>query len=106
MNMEQKVIEELSKDLGIELRDAPTIEAFTLALSRHIDWLVQHDFNRLLSILYRVDVSEKLLKEKLREHPGEASLIIARLLIERQLQKNVSKGKPGATGNIPEDERW
>ncbi|MET0299045.1 MAG: hypothetical protein ABW036_04765, partial [Flavitalea sp.] len=39
-------------------------------ISREINRLINSDFNLLLSILYRLDVSEVKLKEMLRENPG------------------------------------
>jgi hypothetical protein len=59
------------------------------ALAAHIEDIIQKDFNRLLHILYRVDVSEEKLKKALSENKGNlpAGEIIAHLLIERQIQK-------------------
>ncbi len=53
-----------------------------------VNELIQQDFNRLLHILYRVDVDEDRLKKELRQHPDQdAAEIITDLLIERQLKK-------------------
>ena len=61
-----------------------------------IDDLIQNDFNRLLSILYRVDISEEKLKLKLAEHKNRnipSAEIIANLLIEREEEKIKSREK-------------
>ena len=61
-----------------------------------IDDLIQNDFNRLLSILYRVDISEEKLKLKLAEHKDRnipSAEIIANLLIEREEEKIMSREK-------------
>ena len=61
-----------------------------------IDDLIRNDFNRLLSILYRVDISEEKLKQKLaqsKESTIPSAEIIAHLLIEREQEKIVSRAK-------------
>lgn len=59
-----------------------------------IDDLIQNDFNRLLNVLYRVDISEEKLKRKLAEHKeskAPTAEIIANLLIEREKEKIISR---------------
>lgn len=58
-------------------------------LARYLDRLIQSDFNSLLSILYRIDVSEEKVKKALAENKDKlpAAQIIAQLLIEREIQK-------------------
>ncbi|CAI9686897.1 hypothetical protein EAVNVH72_03526 [Elizabethkingia anophelis] len=64
-------------------------EAKFEALAHYLDELIQSDFNRLLSILYRIDVSEEKVKKALAENKDKfpAGQIIAVLLIERETQK-------------------
>jgi|SRR5690242_2373792 hypothetical protein len=53
-----------------------------------INDLINHDFNALLQLLYRIDVSEKKLKLLLKENQHhDAASIIADEIIMRQLQK-------------------
>ncbi len=61
-----------------------------------IDDLIRNDFNRLVSILYRVDISETKLKQKLAENTDNtipAAETIARLFIEREAEKILSREK-------------
>ena len=65
-------------------------------LVNFIDDLIQNDFNRLVSILYRVDISEQKLKLKLAENKDSnvrSAEIIANLLIEREQEKIRSREK-------------
>ena len=64
-------------------------------LTQFIDHLIQTDFNRLLSILYRVDISEEKLKSKLAESKDQqfSSRIIAQMLIDREVEKIASRAK-------------
>ena len=57
-------------------------------LIEYINHLLLHDFNGLVQVLYRVDVSEQKLKELLQKNPAtDAAVIITDLLIERQEEK-------------------
>jgi hypothetical protein len=77
-------------------------------LAEKINELLLHDFSRLVSILYRVDVNESKLKALLKQNPGtDAGLLIADLLIERQLEKKRSREKFRSSGQeIDENEKW
>ncbi|QOW09206.1 hypothetical protein Q73A0000_01955 [Kaistella flava (ex Peng et al. 2021)] len=70
-------------------------EQFEVLVS-FIDDLIRNDFNRLLSILYRVDISEQKLKQKLAENKEttvRSAEIIAQLLIDREEEKIISRAK-------------
>lgn len=76
-------------------------------LAEAVNYLLNHNFEKLVSILYRIDVNETKLKTVLKENPGEdAGKIIADLIIERQLQKIKSRKETNSNNNIPEDEKW
>jgi len=70
--------------------------------------LINKDFDRLLQLLYRVDVSEQKLRKMLSDFPAaDAAGIISNLLLERQLQKIKSRREHAQRDeNIPEDEKW
>ena len=59
-----------------------------------IDYLLSHDFEKLLWILYRVDVNETKAKEMLVQHSAEnPAEILADLVIEREMQKAITRIK-------------
>ena len=63
-------------------------------LAEEINQLILVNFERLVQLLYRIDVSEMKLKILLKENPNQdAGKIIASLIIERQLQKIKSKNE-------------
>ena len=66
------------------------------------------DFNHLIQVLYRIDVSETKLKQVLKDNPNEdAGKIIARLIIERQQQKMISRNSFKNSGeDIDGEEKW
>lgn len=87
MNIKADLINELYKTFDISLA-AGTPDMLETELALYINDLIEKDFQRLVSILYRVDVDEDKLKRFLKEENGkDAALIIARLIIERQSQK-------------------
>ncbi len=72
-----------------------------------INYLLIHDFARLVQTLYRVDVNEARLKQLLQEHPQtDAAVLIADLLMERQEEKLKTKSSFPYNDTIPEDEKW
>ena len=77
-------------------------------LSAYINELINHDFERLVSLLYRLDVDEKKLRSLLSHQPGiNAGDNIAALIIERQLQKIKSRKENRRDKNdIGQEERW
>ena len=82
-------------------------DLFRKELAAYIHLLINNDFEKLISILYRLDVSEKKLKKLLAEKTaGDAGILIADAIIERQLQKITSRKKHSSNKDIPEEEKW
>ena len=77
-------------------------------LIERINQLINGDFNRLIQILYRIDINEARLKELLETLKAtDAAEIIADLVIERQLQKLKSRQQFRQRDNdISEEEKW
>jgi len=90
-------------DLKLEAYDA--IPALESALAVYINELILHHFDRLIQLLYRIDVSEPKLKLLLKENPGQdAGLLIARMIIERQLKKIETRKQ--FRGGESGEEKW
>lgn len=107
MNMEalkQEIILLTSADLS----KCSTEAEMGKNLAAFINDLINRDFDALVQLLYRIDISEEKLKKLLRENPGEnAGDIIARLIIERQLQKAESRKRYGTGDTSASDEmKW
>ena len=58
-------------------------------LAVYINELIDKDFNKLVNLLYRIDISEEKLKLALQneDKKNSSGKTIAKLIIERQLQK-------------------
>lgn len=67
------------------------IRKWTILLTPEVEKLIREDFNELLNILYRIDVSESKLNTALKnQNPEESSaMIISKLIVERQFQKMI-----------------
>lgn len=74
---------------GINPEDKNDIIDLEKALVAYLNNLVNQDFNLLISILYRVDISEEKVVLALSENLEKetAGITLARLIIQRQKEK-------------------
>jgi hypothetical protein len=92
--VEKELIPLLNKDINTNFPDHITTDELKNELSDFINDLIQKDFQKLVSILYRVDVDETKLKRILKEQADkDAAVIIANLILERELQKIETRKK-------------
>lgn len=106
--MDEKIWQqEIIHIIGYDIKATDDV-AFKNRLAVIINELINKDFDRLVGILYRLDVNEQKLKELLAQNQlSDAGLIIAESIIERQKQKMASRKKfSGSATDIPEDEKW
>jgi hypothetical protein len=86
---------------------ASTSDDLFHALSNRLKSMINDDFAGLLQLLYRIDISEDKLRNLISiELDKPASEVIAHLIIERQLQKVVSRKTFKSSADIPDDEKW
>ena len=70
-------------------------------LIAYINDCIQHDFNKLVQLLYRIDVSEEKLKYILQLNPNEdAAKLIAAIIIERLAATKAARASFSRTGKI------
>ena len=77
-------------------------------LSVAINEMILSDFDKLVMLLYRLDINETKLRKILNENPSQdAGNMIADLIIERQLEKIKSRQQfSQRDNNISEEEKW
>jgi len=69
--------------------------------------LINHDFNALVTLLYRVDVSEQKLRQQLQENPdADAAVLITDLIMERQYRKQQTRQQNPSPKDDTGEERW
>jgi len=89
-----ELVQILNQKIGIDLPGNIDTDELHAALRGVINDLIQHDFQRLVSVLYRVDIEENKLKKILKEQQGtDAAEIITSLIIERERQKIETRKK-------------
>jgi uncharacterized protein YwgA len=104
----QDIIPLLNKEMSLQLPVQITMEELEQELTNHINHLINTDFEKLIYYLYRIDVNETKMKKLLQQEEGvNAAQLIARLIIDRQLQKIKSRAEHRADAVDNEDaERW
>ena len=107
MNEKESIlISELSHNLEIDLPEKRSMEELKLFLSGYISHLISNNPDKLVSILSRVDVSEKLLKANLQNQEENASNIMAEMIIERQMEKIKTRERYRSSDDVSDDEKW
>ena len=83
-----QLVQQVNKEMAIELSEKISLEELHNQLAIHVNNLIINNFEQLVNLLYRIDVSEVKIKSFLsRQNSENAGNIIASLIIERQLQK-------------------
>jgi len=104
--LQPKVISDISSSLEIDLSTKESSDEIRSALADRINYLITNDFNKLVAILYRIDISEKLLKRKLEIEEKDAGAIIAEMIIERQIEKSKTKEQFRTDENTSSEDKW
>lgn len=105
---EPLLIAAINNEMGMQLTPQLSFEEMRLQLQQAVNAMITGNFQQLVNILYRIDVNERKLKYLLQENVGEdAAVIIADLIIERQLQKIASRRQFGQQpNNTGDEEKW
>jgi hypothetical protein len=102
-----ELIPVINESLELFLPPDISLKELKEKLAVQINHLINHDFQKLVTLLYRVDVNENKMRRLLEEKEGEnASGLIADLIIERQLQKIESRKNSSKDDSIPDEEKW
>lgn len=98
----------ISREMEIAITEpAASLDDLRILLAEKFNELIKKDFNGLIQLLYRIDISEEKLKQTLKENKGKNSgELLAEMTIERQLQKIQSRQQYKRDENISDDEKW
>jgi len=78
----------------LPVKSNPSIQELHKYLTIAIGSMLDREFNKLLNLLYRVDIEESLVAEVLHaENPSEVASELARLVIDREMKKVESRKK-------------
>ena len=104
---DKNIVSALRISMDIDLKEGVSMGELKNIIADHVNLLISTNFNKLISLLYRLDINESKLKQLLADSPGEdAGMIIAELIIERQLQKIKIRSETNNNNIIPEDDKW
>lgn len=104
MDAEAELQSALQRNFKLELAGVVSREAIISALSLRVAHLLNENSGRLFSLLYRLDISERNIKQAMATR-SEVPKKIAVLIYERQLEKIVSR-KRFKTERPDEDLAW
>ena len=101
--LQQQVFDSFEIDgqlLPAVTNDEEKFQAFRNLLIARIEELAEKNMEKLMWLLYRIDVSERKLHATLKETPPEKfAPVIADMIIERQIQKIKSRNEFGGKEN-------
>ena len=76
-------------------------------LVEFIRYLIQNDFEKLVFLLYRIDVYEDKIKNLLNTSSNtNAEELIAQAIMERLEEKRISREKHKTNTSLDEEEKW
>jgi len=107
LSPDKNIISAIRGSLDIDLQEGLSIDELKKIVAGYINPLISNNFNKLISILYRMDINEAKLRQLLHDNPAEnAGMIIADLIIERQIQKIKTRNENNSNNIISEDDKW
>jgi hypothetical protein len=110
--MEDKdIIHQLQNELPLSGSESISLSDLIKEWARQFNRLIENDFSALVSLLYRIDISESRLRYLLKENAGrDAGEIIAELVVQRLLQKIKTREeyrtKSDRAGSGKDAEEW
>lgn len=107
MEVQDNLISRLNNELNISLPISLSGGMILSELAFIINNLINSDFQRLVFILYRLDINESRLKKILDINMGkDAAIIISKLIIERELQKISTRKEYSKRDDFNKEEKW
>lgn len=104
---DKALIQSVNSYLQLQLPQTISFEQLQQELAAFINHLINTNFEKLISLLYRIDISEAKLKELLQHNEDKnAGEIIAALIIERQQQKIKTRQMFSRDDDITEEDKW
>lgn len=98
----------LQKELESDLQYPVNGAELYARVQARVSYLLAHDFQRLIQLLYRIDVDERKLKQWLKDKEGkDAAAIISTLIIDRQSEKLKHRQHYREDNSNPDnEEKW
>ena len=106
--MNEQLVQLVHHDMDIETSNTASREQLIKMITVVVNNWMQFDFQRLVQLLYRIDVSEHNLQHLLAQQQGNASApLIAEAILSRYEQIIQTRRQHRQNiDEIPDDERW
>ena len=89
---ESTLVSSINESLQLRLPSQIGREELHRMLTTHINTLLNSGLEKLINLLYRLDINESKIRESLSDNVGQdAAPLIANLIIERQEEKIKSR---------------
>jgi uncharacterized membrane protein len=110
MPTNNELIAAINKNLLLQLAPSQSQNAIHQKITELVSFLIVNDFDKLVLLLYRIDINEAKLKQMLAvQQLKDAAILIANLIIERELQKIKTRKEYSMranNNNLTDDEKW
>lgn len=104
--MDRELITFVNEAFSLNLQNTSYAEVKAILAEKINEWIL-NDFNKLIHVLYRIDVSEIKINQLLKDNRTEyAADILADLVIERQLEKIKTRKKFPPRDSDSQEEEW
>ena len=93
-DLTQLVWLQVQKDFSMEAMEISNSKVSTLdEIYNHVypqvESFIKHDFNSLMRLLYRIDISENAVKKQMDLMPDDTAQALSTLIVKREIQKVV-----------------
>lgn len=102
-NLVELVWQQVNKDFGLEALTLPAFNVQTLddiyyQVYPEVSRFIAYDFNAMMRLLYRIDISELKVKKQMALMPDDTPKAITTLIVQREIQKIVLRKQYSAEG--------
>lgn len=91
---------------NIEMSENFNQTIFEQQLTQYINNLINNDFQKLVFLLYKIDINEKKLTQILQNTNADSAKVITHLIIEREMEKYNSRKNFTQNNVNSEEEKW
>ena len=102
-NLVELVWQQIHKDFALEALTITEIEVVTLddiykQVYPEVSRLIKYDFNALMRLLYRIDISENAVRNQMALMPDDTPNAVSTLIVKREIKKIVLRKQFSAEG--------
>ena len=97
---------DIEKETGLQTAVATNTDQLVQILTPYIQSLINSNIERLIFVLYRIDIDEQLIKKLLALNTVNSAETIAKEIISRQMEKITARKQYTNFNTTIEEELW